>query len=202
MTPFTHIDDPYRKGNSPIGIHIAARTDHRIDIDENDTAPDEDDVVTMANSHWDWLAREKFRYTAESVKVAKKLGIRGVRAGRICLRRISKTPWELVRTLKTKDGYRIQSIAAALQLCHELGNTVEVEFKGTPSMATVYRLAAIAQNLWGDQWQRAVQVKRLTNKAGWQTTLRRSKHAGFTTIAIDYHGRVEDLPDYVDHYRR
>lgn len=186
---FLHLT-PYRRGNSPAGIAIAADRPGRpsrraIDLDFHMSRDG-----FFLNTHWASPEVEGFRYTV------------GRKAGRVC-----RTPFRLLSartalSLVTTDGYRIQTAGSALWLAAQARVRVEVEMKATPSRRALRRLAATAERYYGPDWQEWVQVKMLA-RFWWRTTLRRAKAAGFTTFLIGFGaGDPTTLPAYVDHYRR
>lgn len=189
--PIFHIT-PYRKNNSPAGIRAAAKAGRRIDLDAHITKDGR-----WANIHWARPGREGFRYTAASVAA----GVPKWKQGRLVGARVEDLTWAVVRTLRTREGDRIQGMGAALRLAAMLGVDVEVEPKGTPTLAQFKNLARVAVSAYGPLWRRHVLIKRLVLFVGWRTCLKRAKDATFPTMAI----RVRyprSLPKYVDHYRR
>lgn len=185
---FLHLQ-PYRRGNSPEGIRLAANAPagrRAIDLDFQPSRSG-----ALLNTHWAHPKREGFRHTT------------GRRAGRV-----PHLPFRLLRTstalrLQTRDGYRIQTAHSAIWDASRHRVRIEAEMKAVPSLAALRRLAAYAEAYYGADWQQWVQVKMLASFR-WRTTLRRAKRAGFITFLIGLHDRDVDpntLPDYVDHYR-
>jgi hypothetical protein len=179
---FKHLK-PYRLGNSPRGIALAAAEDdpdHRaLDIDVNMTA----DGIGAA-THWNRLSIERWRYTEASVRA----GIPASKVGKVCHRKVSDLPWKVVRTLRTRDGYRIYTVGYMLNRAAKVGVRIELEPKGTPSIKWFQHVARIAKRLHGADWRERVQVKRLAVLRGWRTCLNRAAAAGFYVFVLRHTG--------------
>lgn len=184
---FVHLA-PYRRNNSLDGIRYAAavhlKSGRAIDLDMQLSRGG-----TFLNTHWATPAIEGFRYTT------------GKHAGKVCRIPFGLMSARLACSLRTEDGYGIQTGGHALARAAERRVRVEVELKAVPSLADMQRLAAVAEAYYGPDWQQWVQVKMLA-RFRWRTALRRAKRAGFITFLIGFKGDPSTLPAYIDHYRK
>jgi hypothetical protein len=121
--------------------------------------------------------------------------------GSTARRRFDRMPARVAVTLRTPDGYVIQTAGLALWRASRALVRVEVELKALPSQRALERLADTAKAYYGDDWRQWVQIKMLT-RFRWKTALKRAHRAGFVTFLIGFHGDPATLPAYVDHYRK
>lgn len=180
---FQHLQ-PYRRGNSPEGIRKASQRPGVARAIDLDFQMSRDDI--FLNTHWHTPEREGFRYLDGK--------------GAVCRRRFARMPARVAVTLRTLDGYTIQTGGTALRLAAEGRVRVEAELKAVPSQRALERLADTAKAYYGDDWQQWVQIKMLA-AFPWRTALKRAHRAGFITFVIGYSGDPAALPAYVDHYR-
>lgn len=196
--------------DSPAGVRAASkRRRKRIDLNSNMTLAAAVTKVkrrTFANTHWNRLWMDEFIYTEKSVVVAKRLGIKGVVAGRVAHIHVSETPWALVSTLVSKDGhYPINSMGSQLALAAKLDvDVVEHEPKDIPTVEEFKALFAIAASAYGPGWRKRYLVKRIWSISGARTCLNNARKADpkVITMAIKVKpSQVDDLPAYVNYYR-
>lgn len=194
-----HLDDKPLE-NSPGGIILARETrSRRIDLDSCQTLDN-----AAANTHYPLLSRDRFLWTKRSEVVAAKLGIEGVKAGKVAHVMVGDLPFALVATVHSKGGHHpIRSMGQQIPFAAKNGVDVEWEPKDVPPLVVFKRIARTSRRVYGEDWREHVQVKRLINLPGWRMCLQHAHEAGFYTFAINIGDRDPlELPDYVDFYRR
>lgn len=111
--------------------------------------------------------------------------------------RFDSLSYSTISRLKTKDGYRVRSMREILIDAHYRNLNVEIEAKVNIKPDTWNYLAKICEDLWGDSWNKHVNVKCLTTFNFWGSTLHAAHSAGFLTIALcrnTWRTRVVNLP--------
>lgn len=180
-----HLTTPgYRAGNSIDGNRHAKR--HGIQWVDNDwqVTRDHHDL----NTHWAKPARERFLPTFGD-------------------RHWSNLTWPQVQTMKTPDGYRVRDMHQAFIDAKWHGQNVEVEAKFQCTADDCLRLADLARDVFGDQWQARVWVKTLsTLPGGYPAAVQRlhaAKVAGFTTLLLarGTDVRRRTFPAHIDYVR-
>lgn len=147
------------------------------------------------NLHATVPALEGFRFTAASIAA----GVPRRKLGKRCWRPVRTMRLEVILTLRTNDGRRIQTAHQAFRRAADEHVAVEADVKVTPTRRQLQRLAAAARVAYGDQWREKAIVKRSARIPGWRKTLRRAKAEHFTTAVLRHNGA--DLPRFVDHFR-
>lgn len=188
---FVHIL-PYYKNNSFFGIDKAASTTKRIDLDFNISL----DGVWCC-THWLELNKEGFRYTQESFE---KGFCSREQVGKLTGKRVDQTPWRVIKTLRTPDGFRIYSAASMIYAAAKAKVKVEIEPKFLVTTEQWENMKANCIKSYGINWKSYVYAKQLPQFA-WRRTLSRARAVGFTTIRLQVK-YPSLLPKYIQYYRR
>lgn len=175
-----HINDPYAEGNDDQGLAAAAVRGLWIDRDLQ-----RDIRGVFIGTHWGRPSREGFRLRGRRVTGYFRM-----------------MPYSRIAKLRTRDGHRIQTAGHAIREAKRLGVPgIEFELKFVPTLRALKRLAKVAAEEYGANWEARIQIKMLSGFR-WRLALWRAKRAGFVTTLIRFGGDPARLPKYVDHYRR